>query len=100
MKPPTSRKEVQNLMGVINYCHNMLPRWSHKLAPLPRLTYIKRKFRWTQVKQHAFNKINRIVERDNLLTYPDFNETFKIRTDAITFQLGAVISQTEKNITL
>ena len=30
--------------------------------------------------------------RDTLLAYPDFNETFKINTNASVFQLGAVIS--------
>ena len=35
---------------------------------------------------------------DNLLTYPDFNETFKIHTDTRVFQLGAVISQKGKPI--
>ena len=31
-------------------------------------------------------------------TYPDFNETFKIHTDASAFQLGAVIIQKGKPI--
>ena len=35
---------------------------------------------------------------NNLLTYPDFNETFKIHTDASAFQLGAVVSQKGKPI--
>ena len=35
---------------------------------------------------------------DTLLTYPDFNETFKVHTDAIAFQLGVVISQKGKPI--
>ena len=30
---------------------------------------------------------------DNLSTYLDFNETFKIHTDSTAFQLGAVVSQ-------
>ena len=38
------------------------------------------------------------MAHDNLLTYPDFNETFKIHTNASTFQLGAVISQNGKPI--
>ena len=38
--------------------------------------------------------------RDTLLTYPGFNETFKIRTDSSAFQLGAVIIQKGKPITL
>ena len=33
-----------------------------------------------------------------LSTYPDFNETFKIHTDASAFQLGAVIIQKGKPI--
>ena len=71
----------------------MWPRRSHTLAPLTKLTSINRKFKWTQVEQDSFDKIKRIVDPDNLLTYLDFNETFKIHTDASAFQLGAVIIQ-------
>ena len=35
------------------------------------------------------------MAHDTLLTYPDFNETFKTHTDASAFQLGAVIIQIE-----
>ena len=70
----------------------MWPRRSHRLAPLTRLTYIKNKFKWAQVEQYAFEKINWIVARNTLSTYPEFNETFKMHTNASTFQLGAVIS--------
>ena len=70
----------------------MWPRRSHTLAPLTRLTSIKRIFKWTQVEQDAFNKIKGIVARDTFSNYPDFNETFKIHTYASLFQLGAVIS--------
>ena len=68
------------------------------LAPLTRLTSIKRKFKQTQVDQDDFNKIKRIVARNNLLTYPDFNETFKICTNDSTFQLGAIVGQKNKPI--
>ena len=70
------------------------------LAPLTKLKYIKRNFKWTRVKQDDFKKINRIVARDTLLNDPDFNEIFKIHTDASTFQLGEVISQKGKPIAL
>ena len=39
------------------------------------------------------------MDRENLLTYPDFNEKFKIHTDASKFQLGVVVSQKGKPIT-
>ena len=96
--PPTSRKGVRKFIGVINHYRNMWPRWSHMLAPLNKLTSINRNFKWKKVKQDAFVEIKRIVAHDTLLTYPDFNETFKIHTDASAFQLGAVIIQKGKTI--
>ena len=98
MAPPTSRKEVQKFIVVINYYRYMWPRRSHTLAPLTRFTSINRKFKWTEVEQDAFNKIKRIVARDTLLTYLDFNETFNIHIDASAFRLVAVISHKGKPI--
>ena len=66
--------------------------------PLTKLTSINTKFKWTKGKQDTFDKIKRIVARDSLLTYPHFNETFKIHTDASAFQLGAIIIQKGKPI--
>ena len=54
----------------------MWPRRSHTLAPLTKLTSIKRRFKWIQFEQDAFDKIKRIVTRDTFITYPDFNEFF------------------------
>ena len=68
------------------------------VVPLTRLTYIKRKFEWTQVKQGDFEKNNWIVARNNLLSYPYYNETFKICTNVSAFQLGEVVSQKGKPI--
>ena len=38
------------------------------------------------------------MARNNLLTYPDINETFKIHTDDSTFQLGDIVGQKGKPI--
>ena len=78
----------------------MWTRRSHVLVPLTRLTYNKREFKWTQVEKDAFDKIKRIVACDALLNYTDSDETFKIHTNASAFQIGAVISQKRKPITL
>ena len=69
----------------------MWPSRSHKLAHLTRLTSIKNKFKRKKVEQDAFNKIEPIVTRNTLSTYLDFNETFKINTNASGLQLGEVI---------
>ena len=55
MALPTSRKEIRNFIGVINYYCDMWPRRSHKLAPLNKWTSIKRNFKSTQVEQDGFD---------------------------------------------
>ena len=76
----------------------MWPRRSYILTSLPKFTSTKRNFKWTQVEQDNFDKIKKIAARDTLLTYTDFNVTFKTHTDASAFQLGAVIIQKDKPI--
>ena len=76
----------------------MWPRQSHTLSPLTIIKSIHRKFKWKNVEQDAFNEIKWIVAHDTLLTYTDFNETFKIHTDASAVQLRAVIIQIGKPI--
>ena len=61
------------------------------LAPLTKITSSKVNFKWTKTEQDYFSKIKRIVACSTLLTYLDFNEEFKIHTDAGDFQLGAFI---------
>ena len=93
MKIPNSRKEVQHFIGVVNNHRNIWPRWSHTLAPLTRIKFNKRTFKWTKTEQDYFDEIKQILDHDTLLTYPDFNETFKTHINASKFHLGAAISQ-------
>ena len=98
MVPPTSRKELQKFIGVINYYCDMWTRRSHTLAPLTKLMFIKRNFKWKKVEPDALNEIKRIVARDNLLTYPYFDEIFKIHTNDSALKLVAVIIHKVKPI--
>ena len=68
------------------------------LAPLTKITSSKAKFKWTKIKQYAFDEIKWVVASDNLLTYPYFNEEFKIHTNASDLQLVAVINHKGKHI--
>ena len=50
--------------------------------------------------QKCFDAIKRVIGREVLLAYPDFNALFEIYTDASKLQIGAVISQKGNPIAL
>ena len=46
----------------------------------------------------AFDTIKKVITKETLLTYPNFNKPFEIYTDASKYQLGAVITQENKPV--
>ena len=75
--------------------------WNHRsgiLTPLSSMTSKQAKWNWNKECQKAFDTIEKVVSRETLLSYPNFNKPFVIHTDASKLQLGAVISQDDKPI--
>ena len=70
MKTTTSRKEVRQFVGVVNYFRNMWARCSHELAPLSKITHNKAKLKSTQIEQYSFDENKWIMTRVNLFNYP------------------------------
>ena len=95
---PKTQKQLRRFIGMVNYYRDMWVRRSETLAPLTALTSKKVKFKWTDVEQKAFDTMKRIMARETLLAYPDFNKEFHIYTDASNVQLGAVIIQDDRPI--
>jgi hypothetical protein len=69
---------------------------------LTSLTSSKVKFEWHSSHQQAVDKIKKVIGTEVLLCYPDFNKLdfFHPYTDASDHQLGAVIMQDKKQITI
>ena len=57
------------------------------------------KWHWGPEQARAFDNIKRVMAKETLLFYPDFNKEFEIHTDASLKQIGAVIKQDGKPIT-
>jgi len=73
-------------------------RRCHVLAPLAALTSKTTKWKWEPQHQKAFAMANKVIAKETLLAYPDFNKPFQIHADASHYQLGAVVSQEGKPI--
>jgi hypothetical protein len=90
---PKTRKQLRSFIGMINYYRDMWRHRSTLLAPLTALTSKDKPFKWEPEHTTCFEAIKRVIGREVLLAYPDFNAPFEIHTDASGTQLGAVISQ-------
>jgi hypothetical protein len=55
MVRPTTRNELRNFIGMINYYRDMWVRRSELLAPLTSMTSRNVKFNWTDEHQKAFD---------------------------------------------
>ena len=85
-------------MGMVQYYRDLWPRRSEICAPLTELTKGSKKgaVQWNERCEQAFTSMKRLIAKETLLAYPDFNKKFTIHTDASDFQLGAVIMQENK----
>ncbi len=90
---PQTRKHPRGFIGMVNCYRDMWIRRSETLTPLTALASKIVKFKSTDVEQNPFNTMKRIMARETLLAYPNFNKEFHIHTDASKVQIGAVISQ-------
>ena len=60
------------------------------------MTSKQAKWYWSKECQKAYDTIKKLVSRETLLSYPNFNEPFEIHTNASKLQLASVISQNSK----
>ena len=95
---PTTKKQLQSFIGLINYYRDMREHSSGILTPSSSMTSKRAKWNWSKECQKVFDTIKKLVSTEPLFSYPNFNVPSVIHTDASKLQLGAVISQDDKPI--
>ncbi len=68
------------------------------MAPLSSLVSKTVPWKWGEEQQKSFNKLKKIISKETLLAFPDFNKEFHVYTDASDYQMGVVIMQGKKPI--
>ena len=58
------------------------------------------KYMWGDKQKKALDKIKRVISKETLLTFPNFNEEIHIYRNATNYQLGTVIMQGSKPLAL
>ena len=95
---PKTCKKLRQFIVMINFYRDMWQKCSELLSPWTALTSKNVKYDWKDEHQKCFDAIKRVIGRELMLAYPDFNAPFEINTDAYKIQIGAVISQKGKPI--
>lgn len=93
---PTTRREVQQFLGLCNYYRRFVPQFSEKAGPLSELTSKNVEFCWTDQVQQSFEVLKEALCRTPILVYPLQKGEFVLDTDASDGGIGAVLSQVQE----
>jgi hypothetical protein len=94
---PKNKRQLQALIGLVNYVAPHLPHAATITAPLTELTGAKRQWSWDDMHTHAFNQLKQLCgEKAALrpLNYKDIqngNSNVFLVTDASRLGTGALI---------
>jgi hypothetical protein len=93
--PPTNLKELQSLLGKINFVRRFISNLSQKVLPFSPLLRIKKdqKFVWGDEQQKAFYEIKRYMKEPPMLVPPQLNKPFKLYVAADTQTIGSALIQ-------
>jgi hypothetical protein len=92
--PPTNLKELQSLLGKINFVRRFISNLSQKVLRFSPLLRIKKdqKFVWGDEQQKAFDEIKRYMKEPPVLVPPQMNKPFKlyVAADTQTIRLALI----------
>ena len=80
---PTTKKQLQSIIGLINYNRDMWKQWSVISTLLSSMT--SKQWNWSKEYKKAFDTIKKLVSRKDEFSYLNFNKPFVINTDASKF---------------
>ncbi|KAG0438898.1 Retrovirus-related Pol polyprotein from transposon [Dictyocoela muelleri] len=93
-KTPTTRNQLEKLLGFINWFRTYLPNLTDDLTSIYDKLKCKRKYiEWHAEDDEKLNKIFQEIKKQNVLHFPDLTNDFDLKCDASDFGIGAVLSQ-------
>src|SRR5258707_3224398 len=92
---PTKVKEVQSLLGFVNFYWKFICNFSNIACPLYALTCKTQQWVWGLAKQEAFDTLKKAVTSAPALTFPSQSGHFHLECDALNFATRAVLSQVQ-----
>ncbi|XP_045795462.1 uncharacterized protein LOC123889969 [Trifolium pratense] len=97
--PPTNKKQLQSLLGKINFLRRFISNLSGKAQAFSPLLRLKKEdiFTWGQDQQEAFDAIKRYLSNPPTLMPPIRNKFMKLYISASDTTLGSMLAQEDEN---
>jgi hypothetical protein len=90
---PTSKKEVEAFMGIINFVHRFVPDFAVMVKPIHNLIKKDHSFSWTEDIENAFVRIKKEISSAPVLVKPDFEKDFIIYTNSMEEAIFSILVQ-------
>ena len=99
---PVTAKDVQSFLGFVGYYRKFIYQFSQVARPLHQAVQTANAAKartkplgplWTPACEEAFEELKARCCEAPILAYPDFTKPFKLKTDASSLGLGAVLYQ-------
>jgi hypothetical protein len=92
---PTSKKEIQDFMGVINFVCRFVPDFLVMVKPIHIMIKQDHSFSWTNDVENDFEGIKRVISSTPVLAKMDFEKEFTIYTNATEEAFSTILMQNE-----
>ena len=93
MAAPTSKAELQTILGMVNYLAKFAPNLSSITAPMRDLLRKDIEFVWDAQQDMAFAKMKEIITKAPVLAFYDPNKPLTLQVDASEKATGATLMQ-------
>lgn len=91
-KIPRNKKELQRILGYINFFRPFVPQLSETLLPLTEMLK-SNCFGNKNIIHQTVTKIKEIIKSNVKIKFPKPNEEFLLRSDSSGFACGSILSQ-------
>ena len=96
-EPPTTIKELQSFLGLVNYYRRFIPKAAAHLFHLFEALKGKPKtLTWTEGCQKSFDAVKQALAASTLLHHPKQGAPMALTTDASKYAIGGVLEQRGK----
>lgn len=98
LKSPNNVKELQRILGMVNYIGKFICNLSELTEPLRKLLLKGTAWVWEDEHKQAFEKIKVALTTTPVLAYYDVNQRVKLSVDASSKSMGICLMQNDKPV--